>query len=125
MNHSNVAVLYFFLTDSCAMMALQCLGMLFIFRKGLAAGEEEDNRQCFIAVEQQLTVEVTNIVGAIFYLLATHYVFNVQYHAKAKDLLLFLQGKVLKLPCPLTKSATTTTHTTGIARYLDSDEMEH
>ena len=76
--------------------------------------EDDVTRQFFIAVEH-LLIEMSNIVGAIFYLLAAHCVFNVAYHNKAKDVLLFLQSKVFNLPCTDgKKSATSIAHTSGI-----------
>ena len=54
--------------------------------------EDDATRQFFIVVKH-LLIEVSNIVGAIFYLLAAHCVFNVAYHNKAKDVLLFLQSQ--------------------------------
>ena len=36
--------------------------------------------------------ESSNIVAAIFHLLCAHYIFNVQYHPKERELLTFLQG---------------------------------
>ena len=57
-------------------------------------GDEDDvTRQFLIDVEQHLLIEVSNIMGAIFYLLAAHYVFNMAYHNKAKNVLLFLQSQ--------------------------------
>ena len=87
-------------------------------------GDEDDaTRQFLIAVEQHLLIEVSNTVGAIFYLLAAHYVFNVAYHNKAKDVLLFLQSKVFTLPCTDGKrSATNMAHKTGIVRYMQHDD---
>ena len=36
-------------------------------------------------------MESSNLVAAVFYLLSAHYIFNVQYHPKAKELLTFLR----------------------------------
>ena len=48
--------------------------------------EEADDLpgQYFIAVEQQLVLESSNIVAAIFHLLCAHYIFNVQYYPKGR-----------------------------------------
>ena len=38
-------------------------------------------------------------------MLATHYVFDIEYNSKANDVLLFLQEKVLGLPDPHVKKS--------------------
>ena len=52
----------------------------------------------FIAVEQQLLMECRNIQSAVFLMLATYYVFNIEYCAKVKDVLYYLQDRVLGFP---------------------------
>ena len=45
--------------------------------------DEEESDVCgqyFIAIEQTLMLENSNIFAAIFYVIAAHYSFNVQYH---------------------------------------------
>ena len=60
---------------------------------------EYDLIQCFIATEQKLILECGSVVNAIFNLVACHYVFNLEYCTKVKELQLFLQQKVLGIPC--------------------------
>ena len=58
--------------------------------------EDEDVKgQYFVSIELQLMMEASNLVTAVFNLLASHYVLNLAYHPKVKDLLTFLQEKVL------------------------------
>ena len=52
----------------------------------------------FIAVEQRLLLECRNIQSALFLMLATYYVFNIEYCAKVKDVLYYMQERVLCFP---------------------------
>ena len=55
--------------------------------------------------------------AAVFYLVASHYVFNLSYHNKVNYVLLFLQEKVLDLPSTSVKrTPTSLTHFAGIER---------
>lgn len=66
--------------------------------------------QYFIAIEQKLVIECNSLVGAMFTLLATHYVFDLGYHTKAKDFFKFLEhlldidDKTTKEECQLSFS---------------------
>lgn len=88
--------------------------------------EEDGNdllQQYFIAVEQHLVMESSNLVAVIFYLLSAHYIFNVQYHPKAKELLSFLQEKVLCLSSSKYKrSPAIVSHISGISRYVVEED---
>ena len=44
------------------------------------ADEDEPLHQYFISVEHNLMMECSNIVAAIFYCVAAHYIFNLSYH---------------------------------------------
>ena len=83
--------------------------------------------QFFIAIEQQLMMETSNIFAAVFYLMASHYIFNLSYHNKINYVLLFLQEKVLDLPSSTVKrTPTALTHFSGIARFRQKvDSMDH
>ena len=87
--------------------------------------EEIDvTKQYFLAVKQELMIETSNVVVALFYLLASYYIFNLQYHSKSKDVLSFLQEKVAGLPSTGTaykKTPTVVAHTAGITRYYESE----
>jgi len=72
----------------------------------------DEYEQYFIAIEQKLYFESTDLATAVFFLLGCHYVLNLSYHQKLADLLRFYQEKVagiasaqgkngnLKLPLP-------------------------
>lgn len=85
--------------------------------------DEECQDQLFIVVERELMLETSNIVSALFNLVAVHYVFNLDYNVKAKDLFRFLQEKVLTLKPTDTskKSITISSHTAGITRYYQAE----
>lgn len=87
--------------------------------------EEDDDDllgQYFIAIEQQLMLESSNIFAAVFHLLCTHYIFNLQYHPKGRELLTFLQEKVMHLSSTKYKrSPTVVSHISGISRYAIED----
>ena len=51
----------------------------------------------YIAIEQELIVECSNLTKALFCLLAVHYVFDLTYHERVKDFFLFLQEKVMEI----------------------------
>ena len=52
----------------------------------------------FIAVEQDLLLECRNIQSAVFIMLATYYVFNIEYCVKVKDVLCYVQDRVIGFP---------------------------
>ena len=82
---------------------------------------EDVIKQYFIAVEQELMMETSTSLAALF-LFAAHYVFNLSYHAKVKECMQFLQQKVFALPSPnLRRSATTVAAIAGITRYYSED----
>ena len=60
--------------------------------------DEDDDAQYFIAIEKMLVMESSNIVAAMFYLMAAHYVLNLGFHLRARDFFTFTQEKVLGLP---------------------------
>ena len=51
--------------------------------------------QFFIAVEQQLLLECKSLEKAVYVMVASHYVFNIEYHHRVKDVFIFLQEKIL------------------------------
>lgn len=59
----------------------------------------------FVAIEQQLVIECRDIDCAIFTLLAVHFVFNMEYNQKVKDIMYFLQEKVLGYVDPCFKKS--------------------
>lgn len=60
----------------------------------LVVFRHEEYDQYFVAVEQQLCMECTDLSMALFLLLAAHYIFNLSYHTKTTELMKFLQEKV-------------------------------
>ena len=60
--------------------------------------EHEDYSQYFIPDEQVIMLERTDLVSALFLLLAIHYVFNLSYLTKGAELLMFIQEKFAKIP---------------------------
>ena len=83
---------------------------------------EDVTKQYFIAVEQDLMMETSTSLAALFFLFAAHYVFNLSYHTKVKECMQFLQQKVFALPSPnLRRSATTVAAIAGISRYYSED----
>lgn len=96
--------------------------------------DDDIQGQHFISIELQLMMESSNLVTAIFNLLAAHYVLNLAYHPKAKDVLTFLQEKILGIPSSDEKTKTkqrlnplSSCHVSGIVRYMNGhgeDGME-
>jgi hypothetical protein len=76
--------------------------------------------QYFIAFEQELIIECSSLNQAIFTLIAVHYVYNVVYHPRVKNLFLFFEEKVLDLPSlsKHSKNASYSCVVTGIESFL-------
>ena len=53
----------------------------------------DDYNQYFIAIEQEMCMESTDVATAVFNLIASHYVFNLSYHDKIHEMLRFVQEK--------------------------------
>lgn len=51
--------------------------------------------QHFVVIEQLPLIECRGYQTAIFVLIAVHFVFNIEYHVHVKDVLYFLQDKVM------------------------------
>ena len=66
-----------------------------------------------------------NIASAIYFLLASHYVFNMDYHTKIKDLMNFIASKVgtLTISEKFKYSPNAGTHATGICRVYESSQL--
>ena len=80
----------------------------------------------FVCVEQQLILESSSLQSAIFLCLAAHYILNLEYHAKGRDVWLFIQEKILQLPTKRkgTKvSPSTSTHFSGITHLCEQNEQ--
>jgi hypothetical protein len=78
---------------------------------------DEDFSQYFVAIEQMLTMQAQNLVSANFFMLAAHYIFNMDYHPKLKDLMAFFQIKVAGLEDDQYKwGAVVGTHVGGLCR---------
>lgn len=52
--------------------------------------------QIFVAVEQMLVQQCRSLRMGIFVMLADHYIFNMEYHSKVKEVFLFLQEFVMQ-----------------------------
>ena len=78
--------------------------------------------QCFISIEQQLMMESSNVVSAVFLCIAAHYIFNLSYHRKSGDVWLFIQEKILHLQSKagLKPHPSTVSNFSGIQRVFDS-----
>ncbi len=69
-------------------------------------------------------IETSNIVAAIFFCVAAHYVFNLTYHRKSGDVWLFVQEKVLNLPSKpgVKRNPSSTSHFSGISRIFEAQK---
>ena len=75
-----------------------------------------------MCVEQELMMESSNVVAAVFFCIAAHYIFNLTYHRKTGDFWPFIQEKILGLPSKagVKQNPSITSHFSGIARVFDS-----
>ncbi len=55
--------------------------------------DEDALPQYFIGVEQHLMLESSTILSAIYFCVAAHYVFNLNYHKKSGSMWTFIQEK--------------------------------
>ena len=68
-------------------------------------------------------MECSNVAGALFYLIASHYIFNVSYHSKVYDVLRFIQEKIVNIPSDTsknTKSPVALSYVNGITSVYES-----
>ena len=63
----------------------------------MSDSEDSTSNKYFVMIEQDLIPKTTCFDEALFLLLAVHYVFDLQYDVKVKDILTFLQEYVSKL----------------------------
>ena len=86
--------------------------------------EDDEATQYFVALEDELMLEASNVVSALFLCLVAHYIFNLKYHKKAAEILCFLQEKVAQLPSSsksVKRTPSVTSHVSGITRtYKES-----
>ena len=63
-----------------------------------------------------------NIATTVFLLIASHYVFNLSYHSKVYELLIFIQEKIGRIPSCSKKKSTPImqSHISGIVRIHDA-----
>ena len=86
--------------------------------------DEGVTNQYFISIEQQLMLESSNVVSAVFLCVASHYIFNLSYHRKSGKIWLFIQEKILRLQSKLglKRHPSTVCHFSGIQRVFDTQE---
>ena len=81
--------------------------------------------QYFVAIEQKLYFECTELATALFHLLGCHYILNLSYHPKLSDLLRFFQEKIAGIASSQGTSGNRT-HVGGIsAEYVSSNKDDH
>lgn len=90
----------------------------------LVAIVHDDYNQYYVAVERNLCMECTDIPSALFFLIATHYIFNLSYHTKVHEVLRFIQEKILNIQSDgrnkSSKSPVAVSHISGIAGVYQS-----
>ena len=69
-------------------------------------------------------MECTDMPSALFFLIASHYVFNLSYHSKVFEVLRFVQEKIVNVPSDerskVSKSPVASSHINGITSVFDS-----
>ena len=67
-------------------------------------------------------IDDLDLTTAIFHLLSTHYVFNLSYHIRVKDILYFIQEKIMNISDPtVKKSSIYLSVTSAMECYMQSD----
>ena len=80
----------------------------------------ETFHQYFISIEQ-LMLECSTLIAALFYCMAAHYIFNLSYHLKSKEFWTFIQQNTFNLPSnELRLSPSAASHFTGISFLFES-----
>ena len=80
--------------------------------------QQDEYEQYFVAVKQRIMMDTTDVATAVFLMLGSHYIFNLNYHQKVNDLMTFIQEKVAGIPSEgyhKVTSAVATTHIVGIS----------
>ena len=94
----------------------------------IAVVRHDDYNQYYVAVKRKLLTESTNVATAVFFLLATHYIFNLSYHPKVTEILRFIQEKVAGISSDdkgkLARSPLTTSHINGIVLVHDAQSQD-
>ena len=81
--------------------------------------EEDLPTQFFIVVEQIPQIEVSHFFKGIYILLSLHYIFDMEYNPRLRDLYLFFEDKLLGLTTPSCKTtATYSGVTSAIGCYI-------
>lgn len=87
--------------------------------------DDDIDPQYFIAVEQQILLECKDISNALFHLVCTHYVFNMSYHVRAKDVLHFIEDKILHIKdTTVKKSSMYLSITSAIECYVQKKDED-
>ena len=83
----------------------------------------DDYNQYFIAIEQEMCMESTDVATAVFNLIVSHYVFNLNYHDKINEMLRFVQEKWMDIQSNekgKSKSPISLSHINRITSMFDS-----
>ena len=84
----------------------------------------DDYNQYFIAVEQIMCMECTDVATALFYLVASHYVLNLSYHDKIQEVFRFIQERIMDIESAekgkASKSPVSSSYVNGITSMFDS-----
>ena len=81
---------------------------------------DEVDASYIIVIEKNPLLVCSAILSAIFTLFAVHYVFDIEYHEKAKDFYLFLEDKIFNVKSgTILHSANYANIVTSIEGYLD------
>ena len=67
--------------------------------------DEDLPTQYCIAVEQVVHLDVSSIVKGIFVIISLHYIYDIHYHPRVLDFLLFFEDKILNIKVPSTKKS--------------------
>ena len=76
--------------------------------------------QIFIVVEQEMIHECKDMCSALFTLMGLHFTFNIEYNSKIKDVLYYVQEKILGISDPaIKKTAIYNNVCAGIDSFLN------
>ncbi len=83
--------------------------------------DEDLPSQYYIAVEQSIQLEVASVMKGVLLLLSLHYVYDIKYNERIKDLYKYFESKLLNMTSSSKDTANFSSITNAIESYIIQD----
>ncbi len=83
--------------------------------------DEDLPSQYYIAVEQSIQLEVASVMKGVLLLLSLHYVYDIKYNERIKDLYKYFECKLLNMTSSSKDTANFSSITNAIESYIIQD----